>query len=164
MLINNRKELEMPTITISVSESLKSELEKFKDRMNVSKICQEALEQKISCFRSIPEDKKQFEEIIIKLREGKMKYENEWEEAGFSDGVKEFSESSYEEIQDILTSVKNDPNFRIDINNIDEETISNLHEGFVEEYNKTSYDTFKNWLIGYVKGFAEMHDKIMIGL
>ncbi|GEM_PF-1800812 len=150
----------MPTITISVSESLKNELEKFKDRMNVSGICQEALLQRISCYRAVPEDKKQFEEMIIKLREGKMKYENEWEKIGFEEGVSDFSNSDYEGIKDILAAY-NDYNGEINTDEIDNEIIGSLHDNFFETYDKTSEEAFEYYLTGYVKGYAEMHGKIV---
>ena len=157
----------MPTMTISISDDLKEKLEKFKDRMNISKVCQEALERKISYFSSIPVDKKEFEELIIKLREDKVKFENEWENGGFKFGVEDFSKLDYESIQKIVSSLSNIEYAAVNyspydqlVNGISDDNFEELKDWFDRNYDKTSKECFENWLFGYAKGIDEMYRKI----
>ena len=139
----------MAIISISIPDDLKAQLEKIKDNINVSKVCQKALGNKVIQLSSIPKDVKQFEALIYSLRDSKQEFENEWYSYGFRDGVKDSERMNYAEIKQL-----------IDYEHLEEEK---EHELFLK-YEDGTPDGFEidyeTWERGYIDGIKSIYDKI----
>lgn len=67
-------------ITISVPDDLAAQVEKWRDRMNISKVCQKALETGIFRLEHLPKFGKDLEETLERLRtEKERSYSVGWE-------------------------------------------------------------------------------------
>lgn len=92
-------------INISIPASLFDRLQSFKFQINVSKLCQEAIEKEITKkeefqkrINTVPEK----DEIIERLKKEKMIRKKKVEELGWKDGIEWAKIAHYEDIQEAL--------------------------------------------------------------
>jgi len=88
-------------INISVSDDLYQKIQAFKDGLNISKLCQDALRQAVSIeeFRSqVGED---IERLAIAFKKEREEYGRKFWEEGFRDGTKDAFKMDYQLLYDI---------------------------------------------------------------
>jgi len=78
-------------LNISIPEDLNARLSLFKDRLNVSKLCQEAISQavRIEEFKEKGRSNSDMESLVARLKEESLRYSKKFEEKGFECGVKD---------------------------------------------------------------------------
>ncbi|HOP48339.1 MAG TPA: hypothetical protein PK874_11825 [Desulfobacteraceae bacterium] len=89
-------------INISIPEELHKRLSHFKDRLNMSKICQEAIAHAVRLEEIKAEAIPDIECLIDRLKEEKMQYGKEYIEEGFECGIKDAYKLSLDAFLEIL--------------------------------------------------------------
>lgn len=74
-------------INITVPDDLHARLQKWRERVNVSAICQEALEKEVSRLEAVPSHIEDLDEVVARLRREKEEYERESFEKGLQFGL-----------------------------------------------------------------------------
>jgi hypothetical protein len=74
-------------LTISVPDDLRRSLDRFRDRLNVSKICQDALMKEIAKLEELPRGALELEEMVERLRSEKASADRRWFAQGVTDGI-----------------------------------------------------------------------------
>ena len=77
----------MARVNISIPDELYGRLEDVRASLNISAVCQEALQRELTRRQPIPEDVELTDEIIERLRSEKETYERESREMGFKVGT-----------------------------------------------------------------------------
>jgi hypothetical protein len=77
----------MARLTISVPDELHRSLERFRDRLNISKICQDALAKEIAKLEQLPRGAFELEEMVERLRDEKSAADRQWFAQGVTDGI-----------------------------------------------------------------------------
>ena len=77
----------MPRLNIFVPDDLHENLEKIRDTLNVSAICQDALRREMARRQPLTGDIEVTEEIVERLRSEKEDYERESRDRGFRMGI-----------------------------------------------------------------------------
>jgi hypothetical protein len=77
----------MARLTISVPDELHRSLERFRDRVNISKICQDALAKEIAKLEQLPRGALELEEMVDRLRNEKAAADRQWFAQGVTDGI-----------------------------------------------------------------------------
>lgn len=88
----------MARLTISVPDDLRRSLERLRDRINVSKICQEALAKEIAKLEQLPRRALELEEMVERLRDEKAAADKQWFAQGVTDGISWTRGASYPEL------------------------------------------------------------------
>jgi hypothetical protein len=160
-------------ITITVPRGLFDRLQKVKDNINVSGVCQEGLEMAISKEEIKNMEGGEMEKLIERLKAGKVKSEKCDRDAGFQDGRKNAMQFEYqdfkvfERIHNEIESCGHDYDARSMFDDIINDCVDNPDEFFGEEWNepvrKDGCDRII-FLEGYVEGvldlWSEVSDKI----
>lgn len=89
---------------ITIPDGLGDRLEKVKKRINVSRVCQEALERAVDREEFLNKGAEEMEAVIERLKAEKDKYNERYEDEGFKDGYNDGKEMSYEELKDLVES------------------------------------------------------------
>ncbi|MGQ0847743.1 MAG: hypothetical protein ACT4OP_01240 [Actinomycetota bacterium] len=72
---------------MSVPLELHDRLEKWRDRLNISRVCQEALERELRRLEELPDDAKALSGLVDRLAREKADGETQWFAQGVSDGM-----------------------------------------------------------------------------
>ena len=139
----------MAIISISIPDDLKVQLENIKDRINISKVCREAITNKVDQLTPIPKDDKKFEALIHNLRGLILEFQNEWYNYGFKDGVRDFERLNYAEIKYIR-----------DYECLSEADGEELFQKYEDETPEGLAVDYESWERGYVDGINSIYRKI----
>lgn len=96
-------------VTITLPDELRDKVKRYKDRVNISSICQKALDQKISDFErqeAAVKNDPDIEAVIERLKKEKEMEENEWLEKGRKAGLVWAKQASYRELRCVATKLK----------------------------------------------------------
>lgn len=96
-------------ITITIPDSLHARLQKCKEKLKVSQVCQKALDEKISDWERKTEaiqGDPEMEEIIARLRSEKAELEDQWYQKGLRAGLHIARRVSYEKLKFLATRVR----------------------------------------------------------
>ncbi|MGH3111083.1 MAG: hypothetical protein ACRDQT_09220 [Gaiellaceae bacterium] len=88
----------MARLTISVPDELHRSLERFRGRLNVSRVCQEALAKEIAKLEQLPRGAIELEELVDRLREEKAASDKQWFAQGVTDGISWTRGAAYPEL------------------------------------------------------------------
>lgn len=95
-----------PRMNISITPELRDELEKYRDEINISKVCRSALEQRIeSLKRSKGILTENLDETIARLKQEKADYINDFYEMGFKLGYTRASVASFSELMEVVDNI-----------------------------------------------------------
>lgn len=89
-------------ITITMPDSLHERLQAVKEKLNVSAVCQKAIELAIQIEEIKMKDVPVKEKVIERLRAEKKVSDAEWKKIGFQNGLKDAEELSYDEFQALI--------------------------------------------------------------
>ncbi len=149
---------------ITIPDGLGDRLEKVKQRINVSRVCQEALERAVDREEFLNKGAEEMEAVIERLKSEKDEYNERFEKDGFEDGYTDAKGMNYEELQDLgddLRAIANEPHLEWGAESVcrslawdnwlkdemrdREDCVRERGEGFDQEH----------YLIGWLKGVAE---------
>ncbi|MGH8916375.1 MAG: hypothetical protein ACRDZM_17895 [Acidimicrobiia bacterium] len=89
----------MARLTVSIPQDLHNRLENWRDRLNISKVCQEALERELRRLEELPEDAKALGNLVERLSHEKADGERQWFSQGVSDGMTWARGASYVDLK-----------------------------------------------------------------
>lgn len=89
----------MPRLNITVPDDLYEALEKWRDRLNISKICQEAIAREVAKLEDLPRQAVELEALVERLRQEKAHVEKFYFAQGVTDGIAWARGASYVELQ-----------------------------------------------------------------
>lgn len=89
----------MPRLNITISDDLYAALQPWRDRLNVSRICQEALTREVAKLNDLPRQAAELAELVERLQKEKAFAEKFAYAQGVSDGVAWSRGASYGELR-----------------------------------------------------------------
>jgi len=89
----------MPRLNITIPDELYAALEPWRDRINISKICQEALTQEIAKLNDLPRQAAELAALVERLQREKAHAEKFAFAQGVTDGVAWARGASYAELR-----------------------------------------------------------------
>lgn len=124
------------TISISIRDELWSRFQAVKERFNVSRVCQTAIEREIERHELILQGTEDMEKVIQRLRMEKKETEKYFEDKGFRDGYRDAKVMRYVTLNELAKSQQSqeESDLRDDW---DSECIRNLFDAYLEDLEKT---------------------------
>jgi predicted CopG family antitoxin len=149
-------------ITITIPDDLHKRLQVVKENLNVSALCQKAIEQAVRLEEIKMKDISVKGKVIERLRLERQKSEEEWFDCGKSDGLKDAEDLSYENFDQLwkLYESKNEIERYgtwIELHLFPEELQEFLQERINEYSPKPIVDTY---LAGWIDGVTDFWDEI----
>lgn len=77
----------MPRLNITVPQELYERIDRWRDRLNLSRICQEAIARELSKLEEIPDEVRTMHEALDRLQREKAAAERSWFRRGVHDGL-----------------------------------------------------------------------------
>ncbi len=77
----------MPRLNISVPQELYERIEKWRDRLNLSRVCQEAIARELAKLENLPVELRQIERVLARLGREKAAVERRWFRRGVHEGL-----------------------------------------------------------------------------
>jgi post-segregation antitoxin (ccd killing protein) len=152
-------------ITITLPDNLHERLQTFKEKLNVSGICQEAIDSAIQIEEiKVKTDIPAIEKAIARLRKEKQETCEKWKQIGFKDGVTDaVEELDYQTIKyigeggDINKSV---PGIKYEPTLMMEFTYYRLEKYHEEENDFDSEIYTQGWIEGVIHVWNDIKDKL----
>lgn len=107
----------MARLTVSVPQDLHARLENWRDRLNISRVCQEALERELRRLEELPEDAKALTGLVERLAREKADGERHWFSQGVSDGMNWTRRAAYADLRAAVETTEPTPPVDIAIRN-----------------------------------------------
>lgn len=159
-------------ISVSIPEHIYEKLQLFKDRLNVSRICQYAITQAINLEEMKAQAEiKEIETVVARLKKERRQYGSYWEQEGFKDGVRDAHKMSYEDL--MMTEMYQDEwspaeNFNWGANRESKDSIKNRSEPPADadtgSFTPYFYDFedvyFLGWVIGVLHVWKKLKDHL----
>lgn len=140
-------------ITVTIPESLHRRLQAVKSRLNVSGLCQDAIEQAVRIEEIKMKDLPVKQKVIERLRLEKQEANKEWKETGFNDGLKDAEHLSYEDFQ-AIENIEN-------AGELPKETYDWVRENNFENYENLDEDIYlEGWIEGALHFWNEIKDEL----
>lgn len=137
-------------ITITIPDGLHQRLQAVKENLNVSGLCQQTIEEAVTIEEIKRKDVPVKEKVIERLRLEKKVANKGWKEAGFTDGMKDAEELSYEDFRAIKATGE-----------VPEETRNWVIEKHFEYYDNPDEDYFfEGWIEGALHFWNEIKDQL----
>jgi hypothetical protein len=137
-------------INITIPNALSERLQAVKGRLNVSKICQQAIEKAVTLEEINTKDIPGRDKLIKRLRMEKEESIKGWKETGFTDGKQDAQKLSYDDFQ----MLEND-------GEIPEETrdwVKENHFEYYERPNEESY--FEGWIEAVLSVWNDIKNEV----
>ena len=149
-------------ITITIPNSLHTRLQGVKENLNVSAVCQKAIEYAVQLEETKMAALSKKEKVIERLRVERQKSEEEWFDCGKVDGLKDAENLSYDEFQQLwdLYQSKHELEMHglcLQFHQFPEDFHELLHErmnGYSPKPTEESY------LAGWIDGVTDFWDQI----
>jgi hypothetical protein len=77
----------MARLTVSVPQALHDRLDRWRDNINISRICQEALERELRRLEELPGDAVALGDMVRRLSKEKADGDRQWFSQGVADGM-----------------------------------------------------------------------------
>jgi predicted transcriptional regulator len=136
-------------ITITVPDGLYERLQAVKVKLNVSRVCQNAIEQAVIIEEIKTKDVPIKDKVIERLRLEKQVASKEWHETGFTEGIEDAQELSYEDFQALEKG---------EISEEVREWVKDKHFQYLENPDEDIY--FKGWAEGVLHFWNEIKDQL----
>ncbi|MGQ0523096.1 MAG: hypothetical protein ACT4P8_05485 [Betaproteobacteria bacterium] len=85
----------MARLNITISDELYNRIERWRDRINLSRICQDAIAREMEKLELVPEDVREMQKALSRLGEQKAKVERSCFRKGVYDGLEWAREADY---------------------------------------------------------------------
>lgn len=89
----------MARLNITIPDELYRALEKWRDRLNISRLCQEAIAREVAKLEDLPRQAAELETLVERLRQEKALAERFWFAQGVTDGIAWTRGASYGELR-----------------------------------------------------------------
>lgn len=137
-------------ITITIPDGLHQRLQVVKDKLNVSGLCRQAIEQAVAIEEIKMKDIPVKQKVVERLRLEKEVANREWKETGFTDGMKDAEELSYEDFRALEATSE-----------VPKETRDWVIEEHFRYYDNPDEDLyFKGWIEGALHFWNEIKDEL----
>jgi hypothetical protein len=137
-------------INITIPNALSERLQVVKGRLNVSKICQQAIEKAVTAEEINAKDIPGRDKLIKRLRMEKEESIEAWKETGFTDGKQDAQELSYDDFQ----MLEND-------SEIPQETCDWVKENHFKYYERPHEESyFEGWIEGVLSVWNDIKDEV----
>lgn len=154
-------------VTISVPDELHERMEKVRDSVNFSKVCQMALADKVSQVEHVEKilkgDADKMEQAIERLRREKQELESYWTKQGEKDGLFWAKDASYGELKHVVR-FKEESEYQHDPALIDrsDEIFVDWLEAYIETQAEdlNDEDVWESWNLGFQDGVQAFWDKV----
>jgi predicted transcriptional regulator len=150
-------------ITITIPDSLHTRLQAVKENMNISAVCQQAIEYAVSMEELKMKNLAGKEKVIERLRLERQKSEEEWFNCGRNDGLEAAENLKYEDFEQLcdLYTKKNELERYGDWIGLDQFS-EELREGLQEQMDDYSPKPPNKglYLAGWIEGAIEFWDEI----
>lgn len=160
-------------INISIPGDLHERLSHFKDRLNMSKICQEAISHAVRIEEIKEKGEENMESLVARLKEESMQYGREYIEKGFELGAKDayglsldnFCEIQYFHEGEYVGQLGGDlPTYKDMFDFASEETKNVLDELSFESHEKWGLETMlkpnRFFIHGWLNGVRHIWEKV----
>ncbi len=137
-------------INITIPNALSERLQAVKGRLNVSKICQQAIEKAVTTEEINTEDIPGRDKLVKRLRMEREESIKGWKETGITDGKQDAQELSYKEFQ----ALEDDGEISEEIR----DWVKERHFEYYERPNEESY--FEGWLEGAFSVWDDIKDEV----
>lgn len=77
----------MARLNITIADELYDALEKWRDRLNISRVCQEAIAREVAKLEELPRAAAELEALVERLHQEKAVTERFWFAQGVTDGI-----------------------------------------------------------------------------
>lgn len=137
-------------ITITIPDGLHQRLQVVKEKLNVSGLCQQAIEQAVTIEEIKMKDIPVKQKVIERLRLEKEVANREWKETGLTDGTKDAEELSYDDFRALEATGE-----------VPEETrdwVIEEHFRYYDNPDETLY--FQGWIEGALHFWNEIKDQL----
>ena len=166
-------------VTITVPDQLYARMQTHKEKMNISKVCQDALDEKIQAFErryKLSKGEEDMEAIIERLKKEKEKEEDEWYEQGWKDGAEMAPSLPYGELRYLACTAETvrgmcervggmigcDPTKGEDFGEYFAEMMEQYGFGWEETYHGEALpdESFQSWEQGLVDAVRKFWEKV----
>jgi len=137
-------------ISVSLPDELYERVQVVKESINVSGICQEALEKEIEIQELLKKGTKM--STIEKLRKQKEEHDEVYFDEGKSDGIKDAEDMDYEELLEVVKC--GNGIYKTDV------YYNRLKDGIEEKSNDDSAFNESMYIDGWIEGVTEFYDEI----
>lgn len=136
-------------ITITLPDQLYERLQAVKGKLNVSGLCQQAIELAVTIEEIKIKDIPVKDKVIERLRLEKQVASREWRETGFTDGVEDAQELSYEDFR------------ALEKDKVSEETREWVEDKRIQYLENPDEDIYwEGWVEGALHFWNEIKDKL----
>jgi post-segregation antitoxin (ccd killing protein) len=159
-------------ITVTVPDELHERLQKVKESINVSGVCQEAIESAVYIEELKLKGQENMDALIERLKAEKQEFVKQYEEQGYKDGIKEIKDFSYSQMkalsnftEEFVDNWGNTDLDQIAFDNIDrlgdEQGVTYIDSEWIkqQERNDSAFDR-DIYTVGWVRGAVEFIDEI----
>jgi hypothetical protein len=94
----------MARLTVSIPQDLHDRLDRWRDNINISRICQEALERELLRLEELPQDAMALGDMVRRLSEEKADGDRHWFSQGVADGMTWARGAAYVDLKAAATS------------------------------------------------------------
>ncbi len=163
MYVLKKEKTMVQRITITIPDPLHERLQVVKDRINVSRVCQDALMKTVEGEELKMKDIPEREKLVARLRTERAENENYWKDRGVKEGKEDALELSYDDFMDIeshLTGYMED--YEYCANHISEKVdgLSYMVERVEEYEGKESAFNEKDYISGWIDGVLEVWEDV----
>ena len=85
-------------LTITIPDDLAERLKPWRERMNISRICSEAIAKEVAILANLPQEVRELTDLIAKLRVEKAESQQRDYQTGFENGVNYGKRAAYKEL------------------------------------------------------------------
>lgn len=140
-------------ITVSLPDELFERVQAVKESINVSGICQEALEKETEKQELLKKGKNMTR--IEKLREQKLQYDQRYFDEGKQDGIKDAEDMDYEELL-AMTCEDNIYQTEVYFNYLKDEIEGKKR--YEPAFNEEKY--LEGWVAGVIESYEQIKDEL----
>lgn len=147
---------------MTIPDNLYARLQAVKEKLNVSAVCQKAIEQVVFLEEIKMKALSPKEKVIERLRLERQKGEQEWFDCGRTDGLKDAQDLSYDDFQEIWDLYQSKDELErsdawIELHQFPED-FHELLQGRIEYYSPKPIEDI--YLAGWIDGVTEFWDEI----
>lgn len=137
-------------ITITIPDDLYKRLQQVKNSLNVSRVCQQAIELIVSIEEIKIKEVPEMEKLIERLRLEKQQSVDAWEKDGVVDGRKDAVELSYEEFTHLEAS-----------HSLNDDLLEWLKDRRIQYLENPDLEAYlKGWLEGALSVWDDVKEKL----
>jgi hypothetical protein len=90
----------MPRLTVSIPQDLHDRLEHWRDHLNISRVCQRALDREVRRLEELPQDAHALGTLVERLSREKADGDRAWFSQGVADGMTWAQGASYIDLRE----------------------------------------------------------------